>query len=471
MFHALSAQIVKSKTEAYTFVNRDGTEIPSEIGTFEVPENRSTPNGRSIKLSFVRFKSTNSSPANPIVYLAGGPGGSGIETARGPRFELFMALREVADVIAFDQRGTGKSNQIPSCKETFAIPLNEPGSASVYLEKMQTASQACINFWKSQGIDVAAYNTRENANDLDDLRQVLGVEKLNLWGISYGSHLAFAYTNQYPDRIDRMVLAGLEGPDQTIKRPKYNQEFLAYLAKKVKEDEAASKFYPDVLGSMKTVFERLEKAPVFAKAKDPRSGETYEVAISKFDLQLVTSYFLLKNPEDARKLPYLFKQMEAGDFSEIAPTIAFFKQYAGQRGVDLMPLIMDIMSGVSQDRWKQIQEEEKIALLGRTTNFPFPDIGASMGLPDLGTSFRQNPVSDVPSLFFSGTLDGRTYLPAAKELLEGFSQGAHVILDGAGHDMFLSTEKVKLLMLDFFSGKTISSQTISIDMPQWVLPK
>jgi pimeloyl-ACP methyl ester carboxylesterase len=58
-----------------------------------------------IELAFVRFKSTAKNPGPPIVYLAGGSGGSGIGAARGSRFPLFMALREIADVIAFDQSG------------------------------------------------------------------------------------------------------------------------------------------------------------------------------------------------------------------------------------------------------------------------------------------------------------------------------------------------------------------------------
>ena len=71
-------------------------EIPAEIGSFEVKENRKNKNSRTIKLSFVRFKSTSEKAGSPIVYLAGGPGGSGINAAGGPRHDLFMALRELS---------------------------------------------------------------------------------------------------------------------------------------------------------------------------------------------------------------------------------------------------------------------------------------------------------------------------------------------------------------------------------------
>ncbi len=467
----LSGQNIQLKTEDIIFKTSNNEEVPAIIGTFSVPENRSINTAKAINLSFVRFKSTNPNPGYPIVYLAGGPGGSGIGTAKGPRYKLFMALREISDVIAFDQRGTGKSNQIPPCKETFDVPLNEPGEAHKYIELMSESSKKCIAFWKANDIDVSAYNTLENAKDLEDLRKVLGVEKLNLWGISYGSHLAFAYINQYPERVDKIALAGLEGPGQTIKRPKFNQEFLEYLALKVKEDSLAGKTYPNLIKTMRNVMNRLEKNPVYTKFKDRRSRTEQDLAISKFDLQLTTSFFLLKNPNDSKKLPVLYKAMEEGDFSSIAPLVGLLKNYAGKRPNQLMPLAMDIMSGISEKRWNLILKEEKQAILGRTTNFPFPDIGKELDLPDLGKNFRKNPVSNVPALFFSGTLDGRTYLPAAKELIAGFSNGSHIILDGAGHDLFMSTQKVEQLMLKFFSGIPVKSETISIGMPEWVLPE
>ena len=103
------------KIKPYTFENGKGEKVPAEFGTLFVPENRSDPQTNLIELAFVRFKSTAKNPGPPIVYLAGGPGGSGIGTATGSRFPLFMALREIGDVIAFDQRGTGYSDPYLGC--------------------------------------------------------------------------------------------------------------------------------------------------------------------------------------------------------------------------------------------------------------------------------------------------------------------------------------------------------------------
>src|SRR3546814_6599939 len=81
----------------YDFKADDGTVVEAERGKFDVPQHHAEPDGATFTLHFVRFPSTNPNPGSPIVYLAGGPGGSGISAAEGPRFELFMALREVAD--------------------------------------------------------------------------------------------------------------------------------------------------------------------------------------------------------------------------------------------------------------------------------------------------------------------------------------------------------------------------------------
>src|SRR5918992_4394693 len=112
------------KIKPYTFENDKKEKVDAEFGTLLVPENRSNPESNLIELAFVRFKSTAKNPGPPIVYLAGGPGGSGIFSARGSRFPLFMALREVGDVIAFDQRGTGHSKPNLGCYERLALPLD-----------------------------------------------------------------------------------------------------------------------------------------------------------------------------------------------------------------------------------------------------------------------------------------------------------------------------------------------------------
>ena len=68
--------------EAYTFTGPKGVKVEAERGWFEAPENRNDPASRRIRIGFVRFKSTSATPGDPIVYLAGGPGGTGVGAAQ-----------------------------------------------------------------------------------------------------------------------------------------------------------------------------------------------------------------------------------------------------------------------------------------------------------------------------------------------------------------------------------------------------
>ncbi len=145
--------------EAIEFEARDGSKVAAERGEFLVPARHDRPDGAELKIAFVRFKSTNPNPGHPIVYLAGGPGGSGTGTARGRRFPLFMALREVADVIAFDQRGTGWSETPPACQYTEVFPSDKPIVRDAILPYLREAAAHCDRKWRDEDVDVGAFTT------------------------------------------------------------------------------------------------------------------------------------------------------------------------------------------------------------------------------------------------------------------------------------------------------------------------
>src|SRR6056297_1159537 len=163
--------------QPYTFITTAKDTVDAELGMFKVLEDRTQTGKDSIQLSFIRFKSTNPNPSSPIIYLSGGPGGSGIGTARGHRFALFMKLREVADVIAFDQRGTGMSNVLADCPYTAEFELSKPLNKIVYIERTTSSISKCLEFWNERNINLKAYNTTESAKDLDNLRQILNTDK------------------------------------------------------------------------------------------------------------------------------------------------------------------------------------------------------------------------------------------------------------------------------------------------------
>jgi pimeloyl-ACP methyl ester carboxylesterase len=89
-----------------------------------------------------------------------------------------------------------------------------------------------------------------SADDLESLRIALGAEKLRLWAISYGTQLALTTIRRYPSRIDRAILAGVDGPEMTIKHPEDVQSHLRSVAAVVQNDDHIGKAVPDLLGLM-----------------------------------------------------------------------------------------------------------------------------------------------------------------------------------------------------------------------------
>ncbi|MEM6721707.1 MAG: alpha/beta fold hydrolase [Bacteroidota bacterium] len=442
----------------YEFISRAKDTVQAELGTFKVIEDRTNGKNDSIQLSFIRFKSTNPNPGNPIVYLSGGPGGSGTGTAKGRRFELFMKLREVADVIAFDQRGTGLSHQLPACPYTDGFELNRAIDKAEYVEKTTAQISKCLEFLKTKNVNLQAYNTTESATDIEALRKVLKTDKISLWGISYGSHLAFEYIRLFEDNIDKVVLASLEGSDETIKLPVNTEKFVFHLAALAKDNYGTAKKYPHLQQKMITVHERLkQKSAVGWYTNRQRKIDT--VRISNFELQAAIATFYLKNPRDSKKIAKVYTQMHEGDFSSIARDVMVMKRYV-LSSIRPMSFAMDMQSGISEKRQKEVANQINTTILGSTINFLLYEWMQTLDFPQLPTQFREMPINSVNALLLSGTLDGRTYLSSGKEIAKKFKNGQHVIIENAGHDLYMESPVIGDMVLDFFKGKQLNLDRI-----------
>ena len=444
----------------YVFQPQGGEKVDAEFGVLTVPENRSDPKSNLIELAFVRFKSTSKNPGPPIVYLAGGPGGSGIGAATGSRFPLFMAMREIGDVIAFDQRGTGRAKPNLGCIQNLDFPLDVVPTREEMVRVARERARDCVEYWRDfQRVDLGGYNTNESADDLELLRKALGVSKISLWGISYGTHLGLTTIRRHGNSIHRAILAGIEGPDHTLKLPSNIQKHLEDLSRVVKADPELSKEIPDFLGLMKTVLDRLEREPATVEVTDPRCKQKVKVTVTKFVLQLLTAGNI--GTTVTRDFPLVYYAASKGDFSFIAQW--WLRESRGSIG-SAMSLMMDCASGASAERRGRIERESKETLLANLADQIFPDVCEGLGSSDLGDAFRAPVKSDVPVLFISGTLDARTPISNAEEYRAGFTNSHHLIIDGAVHSdpLFLSSPKIKDVMLEFMKGQKPSTTSIQL---------
>jgi pimeloyl-ACP methyl ester carboxylesterase len=438
------------------FEVRDGQKVEAEAGQFLVPEKRGGARAKMITLAFVRFKSTAQTQASPIVYLAGGPGESGINDFRGIPLSLLNDLRGIADVIALDQRGTGASEpRGVTCRYEQGLPLDGPGDPDLFARIFRERMRECASAMHRQGVGLAAFTTDENADDIEALRAALRATKLTLLAGSYGSHLALAIIRRHPNSLERAILFGTEGLDQTFKLPSNVQANLEKLAALVQADSFYAKSMPDLLQAIRTVMERLERQPVTVKIAPDIS-----VVVGRWDLQKRIAD-VMGRAGAMRQLPAAIYAMISGDFTDLGRWA-----YGYRRAISLsaMSVTMDCASFASASRLERIRRETGSALLGAAIDFPFPAICEGLDLPRLGDEFRAPLRSSLPVLFISGEMDGRTPVSNAEEVAAGFPNHQHLIVANAGHGIIGYPELTPAVMA-FLRGKRIPQSRVNF--PYW----
>jgi pimeloyl-ACP methyl ester carboxylesterase len=190
--------------------------------TVRAPLDWESPDSGDIELSVVRQRATDGEPIGSLLTNPGGPGASGVDLIESSiDFAVGEALQADYDVIGFDPRGVGRSTAV-RCYDApemdaylFDIPAGERGSAQWTQELTErNAAFAAACDANSDGI-LPYITTIQSARDMDLLRAVLGDEKLNYLGYSYGTFLGATYADLYPERVGRLVLDGAIDPQTT----------------------------------------------------------------------------------------------------------------------------------------------------------------------------------------------------------------------------------------------------------------
>ena len=171
-------------------------DVEAECARVAVPLDRSGAVKGSVRLRVARYGEPSAKPT--LLYLSGGPGGAGVREFADVLFEVEPLARRY-QLVSYDQRGTGSSGLIrcPSLERDARLRSTPAGAACA----------------AKLGARRGLYGTDDSVEDVEALRQALGVEKLTLFGISYGTKLALAYARAHPDRVERIALDSVLDPD------------------------------------------------------------------------------------------------------------------------------------------------------------------------------------------------------------------------------------------------------------------
>ncbi|MGH8793127.1 MAG: alpha/beta hydrolase [Stackebrandtia sp.] len=181
----------------------------AECGSVSVPLDWSDPGGETIDLAVARMPATD--PDNRVGSLllnAGGPGTSGVEFALSQSTSITEGMRTHFDLVGFDPRGIAASRGI-LCDQDLAAAakaLHYPKSPEEF-DDMRAANVAYGESCREQSGPVFdVLDTTATVRDMDAIRAALGEEKLNFYGLSYGSLLGQQYAEAYPENVRTLLL-------------------------------------------------------------------------------------------------------------------------------------------------------------------------------------------------------------------------------------------------------------------------
>lgn len=413
-----------------------------------VPEVRGDPASRMITLQAYVLPATGPGPvADPIFYLRGGPGGSGIGAI--DLLADFEALRRSREVVVVDQRGTGFSEPALTCPE---VGTAEETVAAGGRADIAAAWRACNTRLRAAGIPLEAYSTEAAAADLEDLRAALGAPMVNLYGTSYGTSVALEMMDAFPASVRSAVLDGPYPPNVNGvgDDPRALHWLLDIVPAVCGADPACSGRFPDVRGDIVRSVDALDAAPVSL----PIGGRVVKVN-GLLLLSLVIAD--VSRPE----IPALFHELASGDSDRQVAALMNFTP----RGLSVQALEGPVARDTDRQQRLDLAQgafasatcaEEHPFAASPATLFPrtqwSPRIDAILAsrsrlldfvcdnweiAPAPATATRAVQ-SDIPTLVLAGGADPQTPLPWAALTMQGLSQGTLAVIPRGGHVVSLA---------------------------------
>lgn len=208
------------------------TECGEEILCADIfaPLDWSEPEGERITLRLVKHPAESGSPLGTLFVNPGGPGASGASyIADYVDGAVAAPVRAQYDVIGWDPRGVGGSSAVVCLDDAglddFLYGTGDPEADGAFLEFGSDAwiergiedsvafGEACL---ENTGELLGHVDTVSTVRDLDMLRAIVGDERLNYLGYSYGTQIGALYAELFPEQVGRLVLDGAVDPAATL---------------------------------------------------------------------------------------------------------------------------------------------------------------------------------------------------------------------------------------------------------------
>jgi pimeloyl-ACP methyl ester carboxylesterase len=405
-----------------------GESVEAQCATLQAPENHSAPNGRKISLAVAMIPAKSQTQSDPVVIIAGGPGQSILESYP----MLHPALNDVRrnrNILLLDARGTGGSHRLP-CDELTS--LDENANDSDDPAKLRALTERCRDRLAKTS-DLRFYATADHIRDLDLLRTTIGVEQLNLAGISYGTRVAQQYAARYPTHTRTVTLDSI-APNTLV----LGQEHARNLDAAIKlqfarcaADTACKRNIGDpaaLLAKVRTTLQAGGLAPV--RYRDPTNG-TWREEIPSFGHLGGLLRFYAYRPESASMLPLILHDASQGRYETL---LSQSRALSGDVG-DSIALGMHLSVSCTEDPEIAVNAEDEATIMGNSIAEFIQAQCAVWPKGKRDPDFRKPLSGDVPVLAISGEYDPVTPPRYGDEVVKTLPKGRHLVLPGQGHSV------------------------------------
>jgi pimeloyl-ACP methyl ester carboxylesterase len=410
-------------------------------GTVTVPLDRTGAVPGTIDLHVEELPVVNA--RGTIFLLAGGPGQGSART-----FDLgspssagfYRFLFPDYTLVTYDDRGTGASGLL-NCPTLQKVTTQTTDQYTALVG-------ACADLIGSTRV---FYSTAAHAEDLEAVRQALGLDPVGVFGVSYGTKLALAYALAHPDHVSRILLDSVL---PTALPDVYDSDVLrampatlaAYCA-----SGACRAATRNFAGEAVALANQLEAKPLVDRVL-LANGRFKNVRIAGEDL-IGTIIQADLSPGLAAELPAAIHAARTGYTRPLSRLHLLTLDTAVEPAADLSSALYaattcdDGLFPWSPDAAvaeRPALLQAAVAGLPAGTFGPFGNWAARTGTaqacldwpsPAGGAPLAPGPLPDVPMLAISGGFDMRTPTASATAVATLFQQGHVLVVPGVGHSV------------------------------------
>ena len=451
-------------TSDLLFLSVPPDELGYKCGYVIVPERHTKPDGPTIRLPVAVLPARGgSSEAPPLFVVQGGPGGSAFEIF--PFILPNSVIAQKRDIVMINQRGTDYGEPELECHESFdalpelaILPLEE--GLDLSLEQVKTCKDRLV----SEGIDLGAYNSVENANDLEAIRQVLGYEQYDFYGVSYGTLLGLHLLREHPENLRSVILDGVV-PAQInfiAELPANTSRIFEELFQFCSQDPECQKDYPGLEARLVRLLQQLDDDPAILRLKDPDTGKVIK---SRLDgdsfLDLLYQSFYMDHPYAI--FPRIIADTAAGDYlflEELGALMAFDRSFnEGMYYSVVCSEEIPLDSGkISFDGLKPY--------VSRTAGIQsqyYQDVCKIWDVEALPPYVNQPVVSDKPVLLLSGQFDPITPPSFASLTAETLPNSYNIVDPYGSHGVAFDDECLNQIILAFLDDPSTEPDASCLD--------